>query len=85
MAKFETGKEKTGGREVGTKNKVTKTVKGTFLETFIALQEEEPYSLKEFAKNNLKDFYQMATKLIPTEIQANVINVGKDISNEEYE
>lgn len=67
--------KKTGGRVKGSINESTKqmrTVKETVLSVFQDLQNDPKANLMEFAKNNTKDFYQIAAKLIPTEVKANV-------------
>lgn len=65
---FKEGKEKTGGRQKGVPNKITKTVRETVASVFNELQEDPKHCLKEFAKENPKEFYTIASKLIPTEI-----------------
>ncbi len=72
----EPGKEKTGGRVAGVPNKLTKTVKETVLEVFNKLQESKEHNIEAFAQKYPRDFYNIAAKLIPTEIQAKVANVG---------
>ena len=67
--KFKPGNK---GKPPGTLNKLTKTVKETVLAVFNELQGEEKNSLKAFAVKNPRDFYQIAAKLIPTEISADV-------------
>lgn len=64
--------EHKGGRPPGTPNKLTKTVKEVVLATFNTLQESEEHNLVAFAEKNPKEFYQIAAKLIPTEINAKV-------------
>lgn len=56
-----------GGRPRGVQNKITREVKEAFRAVFEALQEDETqlYSLKEWAKANPGQFYQLASKLIP--------------------
>lgn len=63
-----------GGRPKGIKNKITRTVKETVLDVFNHLQHDEEAklkraNLKEWAKDHPRDFYQIAAKLIPTEVQ----------------
>lgn len=53
-------------------NKISKTVKETVLAVFNQLQGEAQYNLTAFAKKNTKEFYAIAAKLIPTEVQATV-------------
>jgi hypothetical protein len=79
MAKFTAGNR---GKPKGAKNKVTKTVKETVLSVFLDLQEDSKHSLKAFAEKHPRDFYNIAAKLIPTEIsgkiEATVIKVIRD-------
>lgn len=49
-------------------NKVTKTVKETFLNVFNEIQSDPKIKLSAFARKYPRDFYQLSTKLIPTEI-----------------
>lgn len=76
---FKEGHKKIGGRKKGSTNLLTRTVKEVVLETFNHLQEDDEasYSLKKFAKSNPKDFYNIAAKLIPTEmaVKAEVTNI----------
>lgn len=65
---FEKGKEKTGGRQKGVENKITRTVKETVLTVFNDLQLDNRNNLLAFAKKYPRDFYQIASRLIPTEI-----------------
>lgn len=69
---FEKGKDKTGGRQKGVQNHLTKTVKETVLEVFNKLQEDPKVNLEQFAKKYPREFYQIAAKLIPTELTGNV-------------
>lgn len=69
---FEAGREKTGGRTKGSENKLTKTVKETVLSVFTDLQNDPKHDLKAFAKKYPRDFYNIASKLIPTEVNAKV-------------
>lgn len=65
---FEKGKPKTGGRQKGVQNQLTKTVKETVLDVFNKIQEDPKVNLEQFAKKYPRDFYTIAAKLIPTEI-----------------
>ena len=77
MAKEDTQfKPGSGGRPAGIPNKLTRTVKEAVLEAFNNLQADETHNLDAFAKKYPRDFYNIAAKLIPTEIQAKVANVG---------
>lgn len=53
-------------------NKITRTVKETVLAVFNEIQSDPKVKLLQFAKNYPRDFYQIAAKLIPTEVQATV-------------
>lgn len=64
------------GKPKGAKNKITKTVKQAVLEVFNELQNDPKASLLEWGKKNPRDFYQIAAKLIPTEVEANVKGTG---------
>ena len=64
------------GKPKGATNHLTRTVKEAVLEAFNNLQEDEHHNLDAFAKKYPRDFYNIAAKLIPTEIQAKVANVG---------
>ena len=60
------------GRPAGVKNKLTRTVKETVLEVFNELQSDPKHSLEAFARKYPRDYYQIAAKLIPTEVKAEV-------------
>lgn len=60
------------GKPKGAQNKLTKTVKEVVLATFNTLQKSKEHNLIAFAEKNPKEFYQIAAKLIPTEINAKV-------------
>jgi len=60
------------GKPKGAKNKLTKTVKERVLDTFNTLQKHKTASLIAWAKQNPTEFYKIAAKLIPTEIDATV-------------
>lgn len=69
---FEKGKPKTGGKVKGTPNKLTKTVKETVLAAFNDLQQDPKTNIVAWGKDNPTEFYKIAAKLIPTEVNANV-------------
>lgn len=69
---FKPGKPKTGGRRKNVPNKLTTTVKETVLTVFLSLQNDAKHNLEAFAKRYPKDFYTIAAKLIPTEIQGQI-------------
>lgn len=64
--------EKTGGRKAGTLNKLTQTVKERVLDVFNELQEDSEANLLSWAKNEPTEFYKIAAKLIPSDINAKV-------------
>ena len=61
--------EKTGGRQAGTPNKLTATVKEVFTTVFTELQEDSEVNLKEWGKNNPTEFYKLCSKLIPAAVE----------------
>jgi hypothetical protein len=65
------------GRPKGAVNKTTKTVKETVLAVFNEIQEDPKIKLSQFAKDYPRDFYQIASRLIPTEITGNIKTVIK--------
>lgn len=74
-------KPKSSGRKQGSLNKTTKTVKETVLAVFNSLQDDKIHNLQAWAKTEPTEFYKLASKLIPTEINANIeekitFNVG---------
>jgi hypothetical protein len=68
--------QKTGGRKKNSKNRVTRSVKEGYLNTFIELQQSDRHNLTAWAKKNLTVFYSLATKLIPTEIGGHITQVN---------
>lgn len=62
---------KTGGRVAGTQNKFTRTVKDAFSEAFEMLGGAE--ALFKWAMRNQTDFYKLASKLIPADVNMAVI------------
>lgn len=69
MAKFQPGNK---GKPKGAKNKITRTVKEAVLDVFNKLQDDPKANLLEWGKKNPSMFYQIAAKLIPTEVDAKV-------------
>jgi len=57
-----------GGRPKGAQNKLTKTVKETVLAAFNELQKDPKANIITWGRENPRDFYQIAAKLIPTEL-----------------
>lgn len=60
------------GKPKGVPNKLTKTVRETVLEAFNQLQTSEDTNIVAFAKKYPRDFYNIAAKLIPTEIRGTI-------------
>ena len=73
------------GRPMGVKNKITRTVKETVLAVFNEMQSDPKVKLSQFAKNYPRDFYAIAAKLIPTEVQATVDATVKFEETKTYE
>lgn len=68
----------TPGKQLGTQNRLTKTVKSTVLAVFNELQTDPKHSLESFAKKYPRDFYAIAARLIPLEVTGSlkhIINV----------
>lgn len=63
------------GKPKGTPNKLTRTVKETVLAVFNDLQADPKANLFSWGKENPTDFYKIAAKLIPTEVNATVKDV----------
>lgn len=67
------------GRPEGATNHLTRTVKETVLSVFNEIQENPKVNLKAFAEKYPRDFYQIAARLIPTEINARINKVTLEI------
>lgn len=80
---FEKGKPKTGGKVKGTPNKLTRTVKETVLAAFNDLQNDPKANILAWAKDEPTEFYKIAAKLIPTEVNAKVENIVIDFKDAE--
>jgi hypothetical protein len=76
--KFRPG-ERPVGRQKGTPNKATASIKAAFVEAFDNLGGVK--ALVNWAKDNPTEFYRLASKLIPTEVHANV--AVRDVRAEE--
>lgn len=63
------------GKPQGAKNRITKTVKEKVLEVFNDLQSHPEASLKAWAEKKPGEFYQIAAKLIPTEVTGSLKRV----------
>jgi hypothetical protein len=60
------------GKPKGALNKLTRTVRDKVFDTFNELQEDDNANLLTWAKENPSDFYKIASKLIPVELNANI-------------
>ena len=69
---FSKGHTKIGGRKQGVPNQLTKTVKERVLEVFNELQNDPVVNMISWAKEEPTEFYKIAAKLIPAEINAHV-------------
>jgi hypothetical protein len=69
---FEKGNKAASGRGP---NKITRTVKETVLAAFQDLQEDPKANLLKWGKDNPTEFYKIAAKLIPTEVNAKVEDI----------
>lgn len=65
------------GKPKGATNHLTRTVKETVLAVFQEIQTDPKNNLKAFAKEYPRDFYQIAAKLIPTEVTGTVKSIIK--------
>lgn len=83
---FEPGKSgNPEGRPKGAENRITKAVKETVLSVFNDIQDDPDVNLTAFAKKYPRDFYNIAAKLIPTEIAAKVQNSITWVEQKTYE
>lgn len=73
---FKKGQGKIGGRTKGTVNKVNATVKERVLSVFNELQNDPNVNLYDFGRKYPREFYQIAAKLIPTEVSAGISITG---------
>lgn len=75
---------KTGGRQKGTPNKVTRTIREAWAEAFELVNQRVP--LHEWGAANPEKFYPLATKLIPQEHHGTFdIRALRDLSDDELE
>jgi hypothetical protein len=74
MAKTSTSfkKGESKGRPKGAVNQLTKTVRDTVMAVFNNLQSDPIANLESWAKDQPTEFYKIASKLIPSEINASV-------------
>ena len=64
--------EKTGGRVAGTQNRVTTSMTQAVQNTLEWLQSQPKSNMRDWAVENPTEFYKIAAKLIPTEVNASV-------------
>ena len=63
------------GKAKGTTNKLTRTVRELLLEVFNDLQDDPKANLLAWAISEPGEFYKIASKLIPTEVNSNLSGV----------
>lgn len=66
------GNPKTGGRQKGSVNKLTKTFKQAVLTAYEGIGGDQNFT--EWARNNQTEYYKIASKLIPTEVSTDPDN-----------
>lgn len=69
---FVKGHKLAKGRPLGSVNIYTKSIKETVLEAFAAMQEDPEANILSWGMKNPTEFYKIAARLIPTQIQANI-------------
>jgi hypothetical protein len=57
------------GWQKGTPNRVTRAIREHFAEAFELLQEDKTVNLISWAKANPTEFYRLASKLIPLQLE----------------
>lgn len=67
-----------GGRQKGAQNKLTRTVRDVVLEVFNNLQQDPKHCLLAFAKENHTEFYKIASRLIPTDLKAELTGANDE-------
>lgn len=68
--------KKTGGRVKGSLNVTSRSMKETVMNTLEWLQTQPRSNMRAWANENPTQFYQIAAKLIPTEVTAAVEVTG---------
>jgi len=69
---FQKGMKKTGGREKGVINSTTRSFKTVFTEVFHKMQEHPRANLHSWGLKYPTEFYRIAGRLIPTEIEGSI-------------
>ena len=72
MARQGQFKKGNAGKPKGAINKLNRTVKETVLAVFNDMQQDPKANLLAWGTDNPTEFYKIAAKLIPTEVNANV-------------
>lgn len=67
--------ERPTGRQAGTKNRVSINLRESFLSVYEEMQENPDFSLKEWAQENLTEFYKLISKLLPQEYTGSLYSV----------
>lgn len=78
---LETKRRKTGGRKLGSQNKISLSVKDSILATFESLGGVE--QMAKWAEEHQTDFYRIYAKLVPTQITDTRRRSIKDLSDDE--
>jgi hypothetical protein len=79
---FKKGERRTG-RQAGTGNKVSTSLRDSFLAVYEELQEDEDFCLRSWAMDNLTEFYKLIAKLLPQEYTGEFYTVIKvDVKDE---
>jgi hypothetical protein len=65
-------KEGNSGRPTGSKNKYPSTVKEAVLNAFLELQKSSKHNIVAFGQRYPRDFYNIASRLIPTEVRQEI-------------
>jgi Family of unknown function (DUF5681) len=67
------------GKPKGAINKINKAVKEVISETFNELQADSKNNMLAWAKQNPTEFYKLASKLLPTEVDTSINSEPKKI------
>lgn len=70
-----------GGRQAGTPNKVTKTVKANVIAVFDMIGGLE--TMAEWATENRTDFFKLYSKLLPLQVDAEINHTTDRLSDSE--
>ena len=70
---FKNGHDKIGGRTSGVQNKTTTAFKELLMATYDALEKDPKTNMLTLAKANQTEFYRIASKLLPIQVQADIV------------